>query len=441
MGFRDLLAGAAMRASVEDPRYPLTSARLVELMGGTPTDSGELVTPKKALSLIAVYRAVSIVAGTAAMLEPRAYEAAVGTLNKTDVTERYPVLWDPHPEMTDYELWEWAYSCVELHGNAFLQKQRYVSGNKPVDGQTRPPVRYLLPVRPELVRVGRSSDGTKMFGVRDPETGEEVPATTDDILHIPGFGYDGIVGLSPIDLARQGLGTAMAAEKYAALLFGRGALMSGILQTDRRLPPGAADQLQARWHEMTSGLSQAHKVAVLDQGAKFQPIQITPEQAQFLETRKFSVIEVARLFGVPPHLLMETSAASNWGTGIEEQTRGFITFSLNYRLVRVARRISKELLPRSPKRIFCEHRTEELLQADTLHRYQAHSLALRDRWKTRAEVRREENLPVTDPALEEFEDPPAQGGAGGVAADDDGTNDGEPKFKLPRPGSREDEVD
>lgn len=411
MGIRDAIIGAMARGSVEDPKYPLTSARLVELMGGAPTDSGEIVNPKKAMTLISVFRAVQIVAGTCAMVPQHVYRRNDDPLeNRKEVTSEYPVIWDPHPEMTQFELREWAHGSVELQGNAFLQKVRYTKNNTRWDDGSVP-VRYLLPIRPELVRVGRSADGMKMFEVRDPDSGEIHPATTKEILHIPGFAYDGIVGLSPIDLARQGIGSALAAEKYAAMLFGRGALMSGILQTDRRLPPGAADALQERWQNMAGGLSQAHKVAVLDQGAKFQPIQITPEQAQFLETRKFSVIEVARLFGVPPHLLMETSAASNWGTGLVEQTQGFITFSLAYRLVRTEQRYTKELVKEGD---FAEHRTEGLLRGDTLKRYQAHAIALKNRFKTRGEVRREENLPVDDPALDEFDD---------VSAEPDGVNE------------------
>lgn len=419
MALRDLVLSAMSRASVEDPKYPLTSARLVEVLGGQPTDSGETVNPRKALTLISVFRAVQIVAGTCAGVPLHAYRREGDDEdNRTKVTSEYPVLYDPHPEMTRFELREWAHGSVELQGNAFLQKVRFTENNaRRPDGSV--PVRYLLPIRPELVRVGRASDGTKMFEVRDPETGETTPATTKEILHIPGFAYDGVVGLSPIDLARQGIGSALAAERYAAMLFGRGALMSGILQTDRRLPPGAADALQERWQNMAGGLAQAHKVAVLDQGAKFQPIQITPEQAQFLETRKFSVIEVARLFGVPPHLLMETSAASNWGTGLVEQTQGFITFSLAYRLIRVEQRLEKELLLPGD---FAEHRTEGLLRGDTLKRYQAHAIALKNRFKTRGEVRREENLPVDDPELDEFESAPASGDG----VNELGTNDDQP---------------
>jgi len=401
MGFIDRLASWQARSHVENPVYPLTSARLVEVLGGTPTASGEIITPKSALSLTAVFRATKLIASTCAGVPLRVYELDDRD-NKIDVTAQHPVFLDPHPEMTALELWEWVYLMVETHGNAYLQKIRFAGGNR-----SRDVVAQLHPISPERIRPGRTSDGMKVFEFSGPN-GETIPLTSQEVLHIPGMSYDGVIGLSPIGLARQSLGTSKAAENYAGLLFGRGALMSGILQTDRKLSVEAADALRSRWQDMFGGLGGAHKIAVLDQGAKFQPVSITPEEAQFLESRKFGVVEVARLFGVPPHLLMETSAASNWGTGLEEQTRGFLIFGLAEKLGRVAARTTKELLP-APAR-FAEHRTAKLLSADTLSRYRSYSLAIRDGWLSRADVRRRENEPVFDESLEDY-GPPARGPA------------------------------
>lgn len=420
MSFRDFALGISR--NLENPKYPLTSSKLVELLGGPAVESGEQVNVKTALGVTAYYRAVSVVAGTAAGVRLHAYEKQADD-NRRDRTDEFQVITDPHPEMTRLELYEWLYLCLELHGNAFFQKIRYVAGNDgPRDKDGLPAVRYLMPIRPELVRVGRTKDGVKVFEVR-PSPGVDakgqvtlpegtVPLTTKDVLHIPGLGYDGVVGVSPIDVARQSIGTSIAADKFAGGFFGRGALMSGLLQTDRRLPPGAADALQERWEKMTTGLKNSHRIAVLDQGAKYQPIQITPRDAQFLEVRQFSVIEMARLTGVPPHLLMETSAASNWGTGIEEQTRGFITFSLNYRLQRVAARFTKELMPAG---VYTEHVTQSLLSIDTLKRYQGYHYALADGWMLLEETRRAENLQVTDEIMRQL----VAQKAGALAKDED----------------------
>lgn len=373
------------RASIENPSTPLTDAQLVELLGGEPVEAGVAVDAAKALGLTAVYRAVSLVAGTCAGVPLHGYRRDGN--ERRDVTADHPLLTDPHPELPAVAFWEQVYAALELHGNAFLRKQP--TGSRP---------RYLLPIHPTLVRVGRANDGTKVFEVR---TGSgTVPLTSAEVLHIPGLVYDGTVGVGPIDAARQGLGLSLAAEKYGARLFGRGTLISGVLETERRLPPGAADQLKKQWQARVSGLRNSHDVTVLDQGAKFRALTLTPEQAQFLDTRRFGVVEVARLFGVPPVLLMESGDASNWGTGIAEQVRGFLTFSLAQRLQRTAGWVTKALLPRD---VWAEHTTEVLLRLDGPTRYRMLETGIRAGILSRAEARRIENLPPGPPELERFE--------------------------------------
>lgn len=381
-----LLSGTVGRRShpVEGP-YPLTSSRLLELLT-LPSKAGVAVTPKSVLGITAYFRGTVLIAGDSAGLPLHAYRTNTDG-SRTDTTRGHPVLVDPHPEMTPYEFWELIYGHLCLWGNAYAVKIRGENNR----------VIALEPLLPSRVRVGRSG-GVKVFAVQT-EAGPEVPFLSDEILHIPGFGYDGVLGLNPIEVARNALGLAIAVEEYGSALFANGALFSGVLQTDRRLDKTQADALKARWQEMTSGLTNAHQTAILDSGAKFQPLSMSPEDAQFLDTRRFSVVEVARLLGVPPHMLMETDKSTSWGSGLEEQHMGYLTHTLAFYLNRVAARVTKELLPRGQ---YAEHITEGLLKSDTAKRFEAYGTAIDKGWMNRAEVRRKENLPDGPSDLAEF---------------------------------------
>lgn len=417
------LADVRERASIENPIYPLTATRLVELLGGPYTDSGEQVTAKRSLTMSPVWRSVDLIAGTIAATPIHAYRqlrAGVDT-EKTDETDLFPILRDPHPEMTDFELRHWIWVNIELNGNAFLWKRRWVADNRmPKPGEVAPPIRYLFPIQPIHVRVGRASDGTKWFEVTDEQTGDTIPASTNEILHIPNLCHDGVLGLAPVDMARNGLGWMLAMERYGALFYGRGGMMSGVLQTDRRLTPDAADQIQSRWQEMAGGLGNAHKVAVIDQGAKYVPISVTPETAQWIEGRSFGVLECARWWGIPPHLLAETSGSTSWGSGLEELTRGMKAYALRPRFAKFEQRYTKELLPRA---VFAEHRHEGLVEVDALAQAQIEQIRVQEQIITPREVRGWHNYPPAPPELVR---------AWEASVDSAGGAEGKP-LKLPSP--------
>jgi HK97 family phage portal protein len=186
------------------------------------------------------------------------------------------------------------------------------------------------------------------------------------MLHIPGLGYDGITGCSPVRLASQGIGLAQAAEKSAARLFGSGNMIGGVLQTEQRLDPDQAARLKERWKAKMSGVHNSHEVAVLDSGASFKPVQMPNTDAQFLESRQFQVTEIARMFGVPPFLLMSTEKSTSWGTGLEQQAQGWVTFDLNPTwLTPTEQRVTKELLPRA---LYANYQMGGLLRGDSAAR-------------------------------------------------------------------------
>lgn len=336
---------------------PISSSSILEFIGadGSKTHAGVNVTEKKALGLPAVWRAVNLIAGTAASLPLHAYRPLPQGGRQQVVTGRAADLLEtPHPDMTSFELWEMVYTHIALWGNAYLRKL-----STPQSGTM---AAELWPIHPSRVRVGRTSDvGKKIYSV---DGGNEVHDDST-LLHIPGFGYDGLCGLSPIRIARQGMGLALAAEEFGARLFGNGSLATGILQTDMTLTREDADRLQERWQAKRSGLGNAHSTIVLDKGAKFHQLSIPPEDAQFLESRSFQVSEVARMFGVPPHMLMETQKSTSWGTGIEQQSIGFVVYTLNPWLQRVEKRMTKEI---KPLKVYAKYSLEGLLRGDSAQR-------------------------------------------------------------------------
>ena len=341
------------RTGIENPAVPLTSTTLLDWISGPRTASGVTVTEQSSLGISAVWRAVNLIGGTSASLPLKVY--------KKDSTDRTPLasgmaaslIGSPHPDLTPFELWEIAFGHCLLWGNAYLRKL-YNQADQLVE---------LWPIHPSRVRVGRTSldGGVKVYKI---DSGEE-PAYDDTILHIPGFGYDGICGVSPIRAARQGLGLALAAEEYGARLFGNGSLATGILMTDQRLTEDQADSLHRRWKAKRAGLQSAHETVVLDSGAKFEQLSIPPEDAQFVETRKFQNTEVARIFGIPPHMMSDTERTTSWGTGIEQQSIGFVVYTLRPWLTRFEQRISRVL---QPNNVYCSFNVEGLLRGDSAQR-------------------------------------------------------------------------
>ena len=322
------------RATVENPATPLTASSLSALLGGgASVEAGVSVTETGALAMPAVWRAVSVVANVSASLPLHTY--TVGTKDRAEVA----LLEDPHPELTRFELWRLVYVHRLLWGNAYLQKVTNGGGQ----------VVQLWPIRPDRVKVDREkpspeNPGGKVFWVQD-DHGVRQRRTSREILHLPALGYDGVTGCSPVRAAAEGIGLGIAAEKAAAKLYGSGNMISGVLQTEQRLNAEQAAQLKASWKAKLGGAQTAHDIAVLDSGASFSPVTMPYKDSQFLESRQFQVTEVSRMFGVPPFLLMSTEKSTSWGTGLEQQAQGFVTWDLAPTwLTPTEQRVKKELL-------------------------------------------------------------------------------------------------
>lgn len=349
------LFGLFESRSIENPAVPLTSTALLDYLGaGMPADSGVRVTETGALNTSAVYRAVSLVSTLGGALPIHTYDE--GTKNPAVSN----LLREPHPDLTPCELWGLSYTHRGLWGNFTAQKIRTGGGE----------IKYLYPLTPSRVRFGRATPSEanpsgKVFAVTD-DHGVEHAMTSREIFHVPGFGYDGVMGMSPVRAAAQGIGMALAAEKYGAKLFGSGNLLSGILKTEQRLEQPQADALQARWRAKMAGLGSAHDVAVLDSGASFQSLTMPNDEAQLLESRRFQITDLARFFGVVPFLMYETEKSTSWGTGLEQQATGWVKFDLHPRwLAPTEQRISRELLLSGQ---YAKYKVEGLLRGDSTAR-------------------------------------------------------------------------
>ncbi|WP_084963742.1 phage portal protein [Thermoactinospora rubra] len=346
-----ILRGLAELRSPENPAVPLTSATLLDWMGGPRTASGKRVTEKGALAFSAVFRCTALISGVSSALPLHVYRDGTHTRVASQL------LRNPHPELTALEVWRLTFVHRCLWGNAYVQKLR--------DGGGR--VRELWPITPDRVRVERfrpteANPSGKLFDVTD-DWGTQHILTPREVLHLPGMGYDGVCGVSPVRAAAQAIGLGLAAEEYGAKLFGSGNLMSGILQTEQRLTPDQADALKQRWKAKMSGLDKAHDVAVLDSGASFKPVSLPAKDSQFLESRLFEVEEIARWFGVPHFLMGLTAKSTSWGTGLEQQAIGWTKFDLQPTwLAPTEQRITKELLGAG---VEARYKVEGLLRGDS----------------------------------------------------------------------------
>ena len=378
-------------------------------------------------SLTTVYRAINFLCGVQAILPLEACRRS----DKREV--RVPVFESPSPlgAFTDVEWRFYEMQCRLLHGDSF----HFKSGMT----QQSPYPRYLSPIDPSRVEVygvyrrgalidrlyvvHRGITAIPPFGLDINQIMDEVGDSWDvytgrEIFHVPGQSFNGVRGLSPIDACAMSLAIEVATEKSSASFFGKGQMLSGFLRSDRRLDEETAERLKKRWRMKMAGVDNAYEVAVLDNGLTFQPLTVSPEQAQFLQMRQFNVEQVARIFGVPPFLLMSSNAGNSFGTGLEQQLTATDIFTLSYWLRTLEARASLELLPTTQKAYFDKM---QLNRADVKSRWAAWAIARKNGILSVNEIRDSEGWsPVDD---EEADDPLAPVPQG-TAASEPGGNDG-----------------
>lgn len=352
------------------------------------TSAGKPVNEHTAMQMTAVYSCVRILAETLAGLPLHVYRYNdKGGKEKYLKHPLYKLLHDePNPEMTSFAFRETLMSHLLLWGNAYAQIIRNAKGE----------VISLYPLMPNKMTVDRDSNGRLFYLYQ--RSSEDVPSlgkdsqvylTSADVLHIPGLGFDGLVGYSPIAMAKNAVGLAIATEEYGAKFFANGAAPGGVLEH-----PGTIkdpQKIKESWNAAYQGSANSHRVAVLEEGMKYQSIGISPEQAQFLETRKFQINEIARIFRVPPHMLadLEKSSFSN----IEQQSLEFVKYTLDPWVVRWEQSMCRALLSDSEKPIvFIKFNVDGLLRGDYASRMRGYATARQNGWMSANDIRELENL-------------------------------------------------
>jgi len=351
------------------------------------TTSGKPVNEHTAMQMTAVYSCVRILAEAVAGLPLHLYKCTEnGSKEKALSHPLYFLLHDePNPEMSSFVFRETLMTHLLLWGNAYAQIIRNGKGE----------VIALYPLMPNRIAVDRDSNGALYYSyTRYSDEGPTMNGMTvtlrpSDVLHIPGLGFDGLVGYSPIAMAKNAIGMAIACEEYGAKFFANGAAPGGVLEH-----PGTIkdpQKVKDSWNTVYQGSSNSHRVAVLEEGMKYQPIGISPEQAQFLETRKFQINEIARIFRVPPHMVgdLEKSSFSN----IEQQSLEFVKYTLDPWVIRWEQAISRALLRSDEKKhYFAKFNVDGLLRGDYVSRMNGYATARQNGWMSANDIRELENL-------------------------------------------------
>ena len=354
-------------------------------MGGTT--SGKAVTERSAMQMTAVYSCVRILSEAIAGLPLHLYRYGDDN-SKVKALEHplYRLLHDePNPEMSSFVFRETLMTHLLLWGNAYAQIIRNGKGE----------VIALYPLMPNKMTVDRDANGQLYYRYQhdsdEAKTMENssVILSPADVLHIPGLGFDGLVGYSPIAMAKNAIGMAIACEEYGAKFFANGAAPGGVLEH-----PGTIkdpQRVRESWQSTFGGSGNANKIAVLEEGMKYTPIGISPEQAQFLETRKFQINEIARIFRVPPHMVgdLEKSSFSN----IEQQSLEFVKYTLDPWVIRWEQSLQRSLFSFEEKqKYFFKFNVEGLLRGDYQSRMNGYATARQNGWMSANDIRELENL-------------------------------------------------
>ena len=371
--------------SRDKPQNRTAGSSYTFFMGGS--SSGKSVNERTAMQMTAVYSCVRILAEAVAGLPVHLYRYTDnGGKEKAIDHPLYRLLHDePNPEMSSFVFRETLMTHLLLWGNAYAQIIR--------NGKNE--VIALYPLMPNKMKVERDDKGQLYYSynrgndeaIKDKQ--QTVILKPTDVLHIPGLGFDGLVGYSPIAMAKNSIGMAIACEEYGAKFFANGATPGGILEH----PGTVKDPQRVRdsWNSAFGGSANANKVAVLEEGMKYTPISISPEQAQFLETRKFQINEIARIFRVPPHMVgdLEKSSFSN----IEQQSLEFVKYTLDPWVVRWEQSIQRSLLTADEKvRYFVKFNLEGLLRGDYQSRMNGYAIGRQNGWMSANDIRELENL-------------------------------------------------
>lgn len=379
------------------------TAALMTLVKGTPLSirdpehwrnrgvndvpAGEQVTAKAVMSLSSAWACGNLLMGTIATLPLMLYRTkGDGARVPAKDHDLYRVLHDsPNSLQTAVDYWEFQQGSIEFWGNGYSRKIK--SGKRIV---------ALMPIMPDAPVIEYAGNGRLLY--RWTEDGKSYELGSEDVLHIRGPGGNPLGGMSTLAFGARAFGLALAIDKAAGSTFRNGVRPSGVLTFEKFLSPEQRSVIEDRLTEKFLGAMNAGRPMTLEGGTKWQQLSINPEDAQMLESRSFSVEEVCRFFGVPPFMIGHTEKTTSWGTGIEQQTLGFVKFTLRRRLKRIEQALEKQLLTPEDRAdgIVIEFNLEGLLRGDSAGRSAFYQSGLNSGWMTINEVRALENLPPVE---------------------------------------------
>lgn len=342
------------------------------------SNAGVYVNERSSMQLTTVYACVRVIAETIGSLPLHVCRRTGGGKERAQDHPLYFILHDePNSEMTSMTFRETLVTHLLLWGNAYAQILR--------DGAGR--VIGLYPLLPDRMTVDRDKSGNLVYTYR--RDGEQFLLRRDEVMHIPGLGFDGIIGYSPIAVARNAVGLAVAAEQYGSRFFSNGATPSGVLTHPGTIKD--ANRLKESWNAAYGGSENAGKLAVLEEGMEFKPISIPNNEAQFLESRKFQVSEICRIFRVPPHMVADMDRATF--SNIESQNISFGVHTIRPWLVRIEQAMNRDLLSKREKsKYFTMFNMDGLLRGDYESRMKGYSIGMQNGWMSPNDIRELENL-------------------------------------------------
>ena len=387
-------ADAAITSTLGGLGWP--QPMLYAALGGYASNTGVPVTPFTALQSAAVYACIRAISQDMAMLAPFIRRRLLGggylRVNNHPLTKlfRRPNRWQ-----TWFEFIGYAISSICLRGNAFIVVERDQDAN-PIE---------LVPIAPDRCSIMLTDEGELWYRINSRRLGFGLLVPPDDMIHIKNISLDGYVGVSPIAVAQDVIGLALATQQHGGILFRQGGQIGGVLQHPGKLSKEAGDRVANSWRETHAGVQNAHKVAILEEGMSFEKIAMTNEDSQFLETRRFQVVDICRLYGVPPHRLGELDKATL--NNIEQQNQQYVDSALKPTARSLEQLFDHHLLFEEERpALECKFDFDDMTRGDLLTRYQAYQIGTLNGFISRNEVRAKENMdPITDGTGDEFRVP------------------------------------
>jgi HK97 family phage portal protein len=370
---------------------PISDPASAEIFGGGGTTAaGVNVQPRTALASAPVQKCVRVIAVSAAQLPLHTYQnlAGGGKKRATDSSLYYLLHNAPNDEMSSMEMREAITGHVLLWGNGYMHKEFSA------DGST---VGALWPLLPASTFPYRRADGQLVYLTTIEKTGETRWLRADEVLHVKNFSYNGIIGYSVIQLCPEAVGLQLAQQTFAALFYGQGATLKGVLKHPGTISEEGEKRLKESWFKKAHGLERAHLTAILEEGMEYQSLAMPLADAQFIESRKFQDAEVAGLFGVPPHMIQNLDNATF--SNIEHQSIDFVVHCLGPWLMRWEQAINQRLLTEFDRQqgLFVEHLVDGLLRGDKQTRYAAYAVGRQNGWLNANDIRAWENMnPIPD---------------------------------------------